>query len=90
MAMSLTYTLRQLKAELQMRTENATLEWLASAEKANGFPRRLPNCSPPKWSKPAVDCWFENWDNRPIISHEIVSTAPAVEHLRNLLEGKYQ
>lgn len=84
--MSLTYTLRQLKAELQMRTENATLEWLASAEKANGFPRRLPNCSPPKWSKPAVDFWFENWDAP---TEKIEGTPSNIVLLRKSLEEKY-
>lgn len=84
--MSLTYTLRQLKAELQMRTENDTLEWLDRLQKDHKFPRRLPGSTPPKWSKPAVDFWFENWD---LPTEKIEGTPNVIVQLRKSLEEKY-
>jgi hypothetical protein len=86
--MSLTYTLRQLREEFQLRTGNATLELISKLEREHGFPRRLPCTSPPRWSAPAINNWFEHWDNRNrTVSGEAVP--PEILTLRASLERKY-
>jgi len=86
--MTLTYSLKQLREEFQGRTSNATLVLIGKLEREHGFPRRLPCCSPPRWSAPAINNWFENWDNRNrTVSGEAVP--PEILNLRAALERKY-
>jgi hypothetical protein len=84
----LTYTLAQLKDELQERTCNATLEFVRVLERDHGFPRRLPGGRRPRWSAPAVDHWFETWDRRPLV---VVSGPDDMKiiNLRQRLEQTY-
>lgn len=84
--MSLTYSLRQLRQEFQLRTNNATLQLVGELEKKHGFPRRLPMCSPPRWSAPAVDYWFEHWD---LPREKITGENNVIVQLRETLERKY-
>ena len=64
---SLTYTLDELRDELQLRSNYVARKFITQMENTQGFPRPLPN-KELRWSKPAVDHWFESWDMRPDIN----------------------
>jgi hypothetical protein len=81
----LTYTLEELKEELQERSTNSTRQWIDNATTEHGFPRHLPG-SKLRWSKPAVDHWFEMWDLRPDSFH---SEEPTQANLQKHMEAAY-
>ena len=79
---TLTYTLEELQHELHYKTSNSVRHWIAKMEKDEGFPRKLPGCA--RWSKPAVDHWFENW-GKPVM----IQVKPKIEIMREQLEKRY-
>jgi hypothetical protein len=65
MTIPLTYTLDQLRMALQEHSLDTTRNIIRRLEEAHGFPHHLPGCKVLKWSRPAVDQWFLNWDAPP-------------------------
>lgn len=83
--MSLTYTLAQLQEALQEKSEDRARSRLRLLEEKHGFPRALPGFTL-RWSKPAVDHWFDQW-GAPVV--KIRADAGNVTDIRDLLEKQY-
>jgi hypothetical protein len=69
----LTYTLDELREELQEQSNYTARKFISELEAKHGFPRQLPN-KKLLWSKPAVDHWFESWDfEAPVINMDVTT-----------------
>jgi hypothetical protein len=82
----LTYTLDELRKELQERSNYTARKFITHLEAKHGFPRPLPH-KKLLWSKPAVDHWFESWDMRPDIT--MSGSKDAITILTNDMEQAY-
>jgi hypothetical protein len=80
----LTYTLDELRDELQLKSNFTARKFITQMENTQKFPRQLPS-KELRWSKPAVDHWFEGWDMRP----DITMSGPTKITLHEDMEQAY-